>query len=109
MPKVVVTVMQMLAIRNEINEYSKNSMTFRLFNADKIDRFLKYNALFLQGADLMIAQMVKKYVKHDEAGNPVLLDQKDGHVKYDFIDEEAAKAFSDEYKSYVSLTRAIEF
>lgn len=109
MPKRTVTIMQALMIRNEINEYSKSSITFRIFNEDKILRFLNYNDLLLKGADRMIEEMVKKYVRHDADGKPVVLESVHGNVKYDFLDDNAAEAFRLEYNSYVSRTREIQF
>jgi hypothetical protein len=95
MSKILGTYNQLLLIRKEIQEYSANSMTFGLFNAEKIKRFFTYNSIRLKIAD--------------EKNQPIELEDKEGFVKWEHIDENARIAFDIEYKDFMHKQINIEF
>lgn len=109
MPKRSITNQQLLLIRKEIIEFQGNSITFALFNAEKIMRFFSLNKLRLDSADNTLNRLVKAYVKHDENGVPVKLDDKDGMAKWDYKDEAAKTAFEIDYKDFMSKHITIDF
>lgn len=109
MPKITITNKQLLLIRNEINEYSKASITYALFNSEKIKRFFSYNLMRIQAADKRLNSLITAFVKHDDKDKPIKLEDEGGFAKYDFIDENAKKAFEVEYNDFMKKDITIEY
>lgn len=109
MGKVTRTNKQLLLLRNEIDEFSKNSISFSFFNSEKIKRFRTYNAIRIQSADEKLRRLITKFVKHDDNGKPIKLDDQGIHAKYDFLDADAEKAFKIEYDDFMNRNITIEY
>ncbi len=108
MAKHILNYHQLLMLRNEIKECSKNSISFALFNESKIKRLLMLNDMHFKVADGRLNDFVKKYVKHDENNNPIILDSASGFAKYEYVSEKAKKMFDSDYKKFTSKKIVIE-
>ena len=110
MAKVEMTYKQLLRMRNEINEYTQNSITWQLFFQEKIEKFRKRNAIRLGVMDEKLKQLRLDCVKHSDDGKPVILeDLGQGIVKYDFINEEKKKEYHEAYHEFMNRTITVEF
>ncbi len=107
--KITGTNNQLLQMRREIQEYSANSITYALFNAEKIKRFYAYNDIRLKEAEGKLNRIVKKFVKHDDNDKPIKLSEVEGLAEWDYIDEDAKKAFFIEYADFMKRNITIEF
>lgn len=107
--KITGTNNQLLNLRKEIQEKQKTSITFALFHKEKIKNFFAYNDIRIREADGKLNRLVKKYVKHDDQGQPIKLDEVNGLAQWDFIDEAAKKDFFTEYAEFMNRNIIIEF
>lgn len=109
MSKITGNYKQLIILRNEINEYSKKSISFVFFNREKIKNFFARNQMHLQLADEKTERLTRRYVKQDEKGNAIRLEDKgDGFVKFDFNNAEDEKAFNIEYNDFMKRNVIIE-
>jgi hypothetical protein len=99
----------LLMMRNEITQAAQQSIVFKLFNKDKIDRFFKYNAMRIQLADEKLGRLIKRFVKHDADDKPIQLEQQaGGRVKWEYNSAEDEKAFAIEYNEFMNREVVIE-
>ena len=69
------------------------SPALKLFLGRQIVSFFQKNQQRLEALHEKIAQLVKKYVTHDEKGNPVTQKNSEGVTVYAFIDKEAEEKY----------------
>ncbi len=106
--KITGTNNQLLQIRREIQEYSANSITYALFNQEKIKRFYQLNNIRLGLVDEKLNALVKKFVKHDDEQKPIKLKEAEGLAEWDYNNEDDRKAFFIEYADLMNKNLTIE-
>lgn len=99
------TVMQM---RNEIEAARKASVSYQVFNAEKIRKFYRNAKMRLSVADEKLTALQEKYCKLDENGKPIKLAQENGHVKLAFLDEAAETEFNVKYNDFITTSFDLE-
>jgi hypothetical protein len=109
MPQITSNINTLVQMRKEIEEQSKASVTFAVFNKEKIARFYKLNAIRLKAADDKINSMIKKLVKQDENGNAVKEKGEDGVTRFIYNNEDDQVTFEIDYKNYMERGCSIEY
>ena len=90
----------LLTIQREIAEYSKNSLSFALFNEEKIKRFKKCNDLQLQIANGEVRELFDACVKKDDKGNYIVIQQEGKEETYEFYSPEDEKIFNEKVQRF---------
>lgn len=91
---------QLNAIRQDIFAMSAASPSYRFFFREKIQRFFMQNKLMLKIVDERMAEFIKKYVVHDEAGSPVT-EKKDEEEHYTFKDDKTKEEYTAAVKEFM--------
>lgn len=84
-------------LRQDLTNQAKSSIAFRLLHKKQIAFFFEYNKVALARADELDQALVKKYVVHNNKGEPQHDSINGGRVLYRFTDEAAKANFTREY------------
>lgn len=95
------------AIRADIMYMQSASPSYKLFFKEKIHRFFNQNNMLLKIIDQRLAELIKKYALHDEAGNAIT-EKKDDGEHYTFADDERKEAYKAAVKEFMERTIIIE-
>lgn len=97
-----ITYNDLLILERDINAQA-NSPAYRYFNGQKIKRFYQINNIRLEALHTTINNLVKKYVLHDDKGNPVTAEE-NGHQQYQFENDENREAYKKAAEEFLSRT-----
>jgi hypothetical protein len=94
------TYTELMQIMQDIEIQQSRSVTYTIFNMQKIKAFFQANAIRIGMLNSFIAELTGKYAKKDEVGRPVLVII-DGTQQLEFKSEEDKTAFTTEYHEFL--------
>ncbi len=92
---------ELMMIMLDIQTQSNRSITYTMFNKQKIEDFYKRNEVRIGLYNDKYTELVDKYAeKFEGTATPIVLDTPQG-PKFKFVTPEEEKAFTDEYLSFL--------
>lgn len=87
---------ELMLIMQDIETQSVRSITYCIFNAQKIKQFHSQNAIRIELFNGTLEKMIEKYAKKDEKGRPVVM-MVDNQQQMGFENDDDKQMFQAEY------------
>jgi hypothetical protein len=89
------------ALIKDVEVQSSQSLSYQVFNAEKIRRLNEQNRFRVNIMNKKIDELADKYVEKDEAGNKLTIEE-EGTTKWKFATDEDKQAYNKEYQEFMS-------